>query len=94
MRNRAFIVRIQDTLDEIAAQGLEKPERVLVSRQGARVRVRRADGTVREALNLCSNDYLGLAGDDRVAEAAAKAARDAGAGFASVRFICGDPCAA
>jgi glycine C-acetyltransferase len=89
MRNRAFTVRIQDTLSEITAQGLEKPERVLVSRQGPHVRVRNADGTVREALNLCSNDYLGLAGDDRIAEAAAKAARDAGAGFASVRFICG-----
>jgi glycine C-acetyltransferase len=89
MRNRAFTVRIQDTLNEIKAQGLEKPERVLVSRQGPRVRVRGADGVVREALNLCSNDYLGLAGDDRIAEAAAKAARDAGAGFASVRFICG-----
>jgi glycine C-acetyltransferase len=89
MRNRAFSVRIQDTLNEITAQGLEKPERVLVSRQGPRVRVRGADGTVREALNLCSNDYLGLAGDDRVADAAARAAREAGAGFASVRFICG-----
>src|SRR5579863_9153101 len=89
MRNTAFTVRIQDTLAEIAAQGLEKPERVLISRQGVRVRVRRADGTVREALNLCSNDYLGLAGDPRVADAAARAARDAGAGFASVRFICG-----
>ncbi len=89
MRNPAFTVRIQDTLKEIAAQGLEKPERVLVSRQGPRVTVRGADGTVREALNLCSNDYLGLAGDDRIAEAAARAARDAGAGFASVRFICG-----
>jgi glycine C-acetyltransferase len=89
MRNPAFNVRIQDTLHEIAEQGLEKPERVLVSLQGARVRVRDRDGTVREALNLCSNDYLGLAGDPRVADAAARAAHDAGAGFASVRFICG-----
>jgi glycine C-acetyltransferase len=89
MRNSAFTVRIQDTLKEIAEQGLEKPERVLVSRQGVRVRVRRADGTVGEALNLCSNDYLGLAGDPRLADAAARAAHDAGAGLASVRFICG-----
>src|SRR5579871_73464 len=89
MRNAAFTVRIQDTLKEIAAQGLEKPERVLASRQGPRVAVCAADGTMREVLNLSSNDYLGLAGDPRVAEAAVEAARDAGAGFASVRFICG-----
>jgi glycine C-acetyltransferase len=84
-----FASRVRDTLDEIARQGLSKPERVMVSRQGATVRVAGPDGAAREALNLCGNNYLGLAGDERVAEAAIKAVRDAGAGFASVRFICG-----
>jgi glycine C-acetyltransferase len=89
MPDAAFTSRIRDELDSIAAQGLAKPERVIVSRQGPVVRVRRADGTIAEALNLCGNNYLGLAGDPRVTEAAARAALDAGAGFASVRFICG-----
>ncbi|HEX4195846.1 MAG TPA: glycine C-acetyltransferase [Caulobacteraceae bacterium] len=89
MADAAFNDRIRTTLAEIAAEGLEKPERVIVSRQGPVVRIRDADGTVREALNLCANNYLGLAGDPRVADAAAKAASDAGAGLASVRFICG-----
>jgi glycine C-acetyltransferase len=89
MADAAFKDRIRTTLAEIAEEGLEKPERVIVSHQGPVVRIRGADGTVREALNLCANNYLGLAGDPRVAEASAKAARDAGAGLASVRFICG-----
>jgi glycine C-acetyltransferase len=89
VRDPQFHARIDQTLKEIAAQGLSKPERVLTSRQGARVSLTMADGRTREAINLCGNNYLGLAGDERVAEAAAKAARDAGAGFASVRFICG-----
>jgi glycine C-acetyltransferase len=84
-----FRARIEDTLSEIARQGLSKPERVMLSRQGAAVRIADADGGAREAINLCGNNYLGLAGDARVAEAAIKAVRDAGAGFASVRFICG-----
>jgi glycine C-acetyltransferase len=44
---------------------------------------------LKAALNFCANNYLGLAGDPRVAEAAAKAAREWGAGLSSVRFICG-----
>ncbi|MGH6966492.1 MAG: glycine C-acetyltransferase [Phenylobacterium sp.] len=89
MRDAAFDTRIRTTLDEIAAQGLSKPERVIVSRQGPVVRLRRPDGAEADAINLCGNNYLGLAGDERVVEAAARAARDAGAGLASVRFICG-----
>ncbi len=89
MRDSGFRTRIQDALNDIAQQGLSKPERVMTSRQGAAVRIARPDGGEREALNLCGNNYLGLAGDERVVEAAGKALRDAGAGFASVRFICG-----
>ena len=89
MRDAAFETRIRTALDDIAAQGLSKPERVIVSRQGPVVRLRRPDGAEADAINLCGNNYLGLAGDQRVVEAAARAAQDAGAGLASVRFICG-----
>jgi len=89
LRNAAFDTRIRTALEDIAAQGLSKPERVIVSRQGPVVRLRRPDGAEADAINLCGNNYLGLAGDQRVVEAAARAARDAGAGLASVRFICG-----
>ncbi len=79
-----FYARVRGTLDEIDAGGLTKPERVIASRQGAEITV-----GGKAVLNFCANNYLGLAGDARVSEAAAKAARDFGAGMASVRFICG-----
>jgi len=84
-----FYARIRDEFIGLEQRGLVKPERVLGSRQGATITVRRTDGTLVEALNFCANDYLGLAGDERVAEAAIRAIRDGGAGLASVRFICG-----
>ncbi|MDB5735543.1 MAG: glycine C-acetyltransferase [Alphaproteobacteria bacterium] len=79
-----FYNRVRTTLDEIEAGGLTKPERVIASRQGAEIMV-----NGKAVLNFCANNYLGLGGDARVSEAAAKAARDFGAGMASVRFICG-----
>lgn len=81
----SFQTYLQEQLAGISRSGLEKPERVLGTPQGVRIRL--ADG--REALNFCANNYLGLAGDPRVIEAA-KAGFDAwGYGLASVRFICG-----
>ena len=80
----AFYAKVRDTLAEIDAAGLTKPERVIDSRQGAQITV-----NGKTVLNFCANNYLGLGGDARVSEAAAKAARDFGAGMASVRFICG-----
>src|SRR6202158_5109484 len=71
-------------LDEIRNAGLEKQERVLMGPQGAVVSV-----LDRDVLNLCANNYLGLAEDPAIV-AAAKAALDRwGYGMASVRFICG-----
>ncbi len=73
-------------LDEIRAAGLEKPERVLTSPQRARVGVR---GREDEVLNMCSNNYLGLADHPEVVAAAHAAMEEWGFGLASVRFICG-----
>ena len=70
---------------EVKAAGLYKPERVLGGPQGTRVRL--ADG--REVINLCSNNYLGLAQHPEVREAAKRALEEWGYGLASVRFICG-----
>jgi glycine C-acetyltransferase len=75
---------LESQLEEIRSAGLEKHERVLTGPQGAVVSV-----LDREVLNLCANNYLGLA-DDPALVAAAKEALDRwGYGLASVRFICG-----
>jgi glycine C-acetyltransferase len=72
-------------LDQIRADGLFKTERVIVSPQGRDIRV---EGGA-EVLNFCANNYLGLADDPRVVEAAKQALDRWGYGLASVRFICG-----
>lgn len=82
--NSAFYDRVSATLAEIEEQGLTKPERVIASRQGPVISV-----NGRDVLNFCANNYLGLAGDERVTQAGIKAAQKWGAGTASVRFICG-----
>src|SRR5438105_5023149 len=80
-----FDQRVSETLDEIKSQGLYKTERVITTSQGAHIAV--ADG--KRVLNMCANNYLGLA-DHPTLIAAAKAALDThGFGMASVRFICG-----
>ena len=89
MPDTAFYERQRTALEEIRTQGLTKPERVLLSRQGVHVRLRSEDGRELEAINLCANNYLGLAGDQRIVSAAIAATSAGGAGFASVRFICG-----
>ncbi|TMG69861.1 MAG: glycine C-acetyltransferase [Chloroflexi bacterium] len=71
-------------LEEIRSAGLEKPERVIDSPQGAMVAV-----LDREVLNLCANNYLGLADHPAVVAAAKDALDRWGYGMASVRFICG-----
>jgi glycine C-acetyltransferase len=76
---------IDDELDEIRSAGLFKAERVIISPQGSSIRV--ADGA--EVLNLCANNYLGLADDPRIVTAAKEALDRWGYGLASVRFICG-----
>ncbi|THH35357.1 glycine C-acetyltransferase [Aliishimia ponticola] len=79
-----FLDHMTDTLAEIDAAGLTKHERLITSPQGGTVHV--GD---REVINLCANNYLGLA-DHPDLVAAAKSAMDGhGYGMASVRFICG-----
>ena len=81
---QAFHDRIALELADIGQQGLTKPERVIASRQGPVITV-----GAREVLNFCANNYLGLAGDERVTQAGIAAPERWGAGTASVRFICG-----
>ncbi|MFF0579112.1 glycine C-acetyltransferase [Streptosporangium saharense] len=76
---------LRDTLDEIAAAGLLKPERVITTPQRADIAV--AGGG--EVLNFCANNYLGLADHPEVVNAAREALDRWGFGMASVRFICG-----
>ena len=76
---------ISGELDEIRSAGLFKAERVIVSPQGSSIRV----GDGEEVLNLCANNYLGLADDPRIVAAAKEALDRWGYGLASVRFICG-----
>jgi glycine C-acetyltransferase len=77
--------QIAAELSEIRDQGLYKDERVIASPQEATITV--GDGL--RVLNLCANNYLGLADDPRVIQAAKDAMHRWGFGMASVRFICG-----
>jgi glycine C-acetyltransferase len=83
--DRTFLERLQRDTEALREQGLYKSERVIASRQGAHVRV--AGG--KDVINLCANNYLGLAGDSALVEAAQAALEQYGFGMASVRFICG-----
>jgi glycine C-acetyltransferase len=73
------------TLGEIRAAGLYKSERVITTAQNAHVQV----AGNRPVLNLCANNYLGLADDPRILAAAHEGLDKWGYGMASVRFICG-----
>jgi glycine C-acetyltransferase len=76
---------LRSELAEIRDAGLHKTERVIQTPQAARVGVGRED----PALNLCANNYLGLANHPEVVEAARRALDRWGYGLSSVRFICG-----
>ena len=81
----SFQQHLSAQLAEIRAAGTYKRERVIVSPQGTTIRV--ADG--QPVLNLCANNYLGLAQHREVIAAAQAALGQWGYGMASVRFICG-----
>jgi len=76
--------RLTAHLNQIRQQGLYKEEREILGRQGSHV-----DTNSGQALNFCANNYLGLAGDQRLVDAAKEALDRWGFGMSSVRFICG-----
>ena len=76
---------LQSELQGIEEAGLYKNERIIVSPQGAAIRV--SDG--KEVLNFCANNYLGLSNNQQLKEAAKSAIDTHGYGMSSVRFICG-----
>ncbi|WP_170386838.1 glycine C-acetyltransferase [Ruegeria atlantica] len=80
----AFLSHITDTLAQIEAEGLYKRERMITSPQGGEITV--GD---RKVINLCANNYLGLADHPALIEAATNTMGPKGFGMASVRFICG-----
>jgi glycine C-acetyltransferase len=82
--NDTVIRRLREDLQALRDQGLYKGERVLEGPQGGLVR---AGG--REVINLCANNYLGLANHPAVRAAAQRSLDQYGYGMASVRFICG-----
>jgi glycine C-acetyltransferase len=84
MSDILFRNRAKSQLDELAAGGLYKRERLLQGPQGSAIRV-----AGREVINFCANNYLGLASHPAVVEAAHEGLRRYGYGLASVRFICG-----
>jgi glycine C-acetyltransferase len=80
-----FEKQLSQTLEEIKAQGLYKTERIIISPQDARIEI--AGG--KKVLNMCANNYLGLADHPALIAAAKEALDTHGFGMASVRFICG-----
>ncbi|ASM74018.1 MULTISPECIES: glycine C-acetyltransferase [Roseobacteraceae] len=81
---QAFLSYITDTLAQIDAEGLTKVERLITSPQGGKIQV-----AGREMINLCANNYLGLANHPDLIRTACDTMQPKGFGMASVRFICG-----
>lgn len=81
-----FQKHLAGELQNIKDAGLYKNERIIVTPQGAGIEVKNVEG---EVLNFCANNYLGLADESRLIEAAKKAMDERGYGMSSVRFICG-----
>ncbi|MDD4574483.1 MAG: glycine C-acetyltransferase [Sphaerochaeta sp.] len=82
--NKTIEKELQEFLDQLKLEGLEKKERILSSKQGASIDV----GST-SVLNFCANNYLGLADNHEVIEASKSAMDRWGFGLSSVRFICG-----
>lgn len=76
---------LRDQIGELKSSGLYKSERVITSKQASEIEI--AGG--RRVINFCANNYLGLADDETLAQAAKQAIDRYGYGMASVRFICG-----
>jgi len=83
---KGFKEHLTKELQDIKDAGLYKEERIIESPQRAGIEVKGSD---KEVLNFCANNYLGLADNARLIEAAKKAMDSRGYGMSSVRFICG-----
>jgi len=86
--SEAFFNSLASETESLKAEGLFKTERLIAGPQQAAIKVS-SNGDTSEVLNLCANNYLGLANHPEVIAAAHKALDDFGYGMASVRFICG-----
>ena len=82
----SFAERLGREMEATRQAGTYKRERVITSRQNPAVTVA---GSSEPLLVFCANNYLNLAGDERVADAAIKSLKERGYGLSSVRFICG-----
>ena len=85
MRREEALSFYKKEVEDIKEAGLFKGESPIASAQGAKVKLE--DG--REVLNMCANNYLGLANNQRVIDAAVASYKERGYGLSSVRFICG-----
>ena len=86
--DNARLQALGEQTEALKDQGLYKVERLIAGPQQAAIDVR-TNGDTREVINLCANNYLGLANHPKLVEAAHKALDEFGFGVASVRFICG-----
>ena len=84
----AFLQSLATQTESLKSEGLFKSERLIAGPQQAAIKVR-SNGSTTEVLNLCANNYLGLANHPEVIAATHKALDEFGYGMASVRFICG-----
>jgi glycine C-acetyltransferase len=87
--NSKFETHLNETLDDIKGSGLFKKERPLLSSQAGRISVASGNSKRDGVINLCANNYLGLANHPVLINAAKSAMDEFGYGMASVRFICG-----
>lgn len=83
-----FLASLAAQTEDLKDQGLYKRERLIAGPQQAVIEVRQ-NGSTAEVINLCANNYLGLANHPHIIDAAHKALDTYGYGMASVRFICG-----
>ncbi|GJM19545.1 MAG: 2-amino-3-ketobutyrate coenzyme A ligase [Phycisphaeraceae bacterium] len=86
---RPFDARTADTLAQLEQSGQLKHLQMIDSPMDASIRLRQSDGSYRDTLCFCSNNYLGLANHPEVVEAGIEGLKKYGAGTGSVRFICG-----
>ena len=82
---RTALKYFKETCETIEKEGLAKNEKIITSPQGAKVSLHNG----REVINMCANNYLGLANNKEVIEAAKQSYDQYGYGLSSVRFICG-----